>query len=166
MLNTIIACFLCVSVLPEPALPDLFKESVEKDDRYEVNLVTEEHQLLKDGLRFIVEIENKTTETIQLKVPRQNPPFRVIIYGEKFSASRGMDGESGAYSSPRTIILEGNSKVQFDPIVIKEYEEGDKKYNLESGRHIIVGQLVFIDNSENKIQTTRHRIGPKIVDME
>ena len=191
MLNTLIICFLCVSVLPELTfdlfknntdnddnlevkiltegrLRDfaIFKDSVDTDDRYEVKIVSEEHQHLGDGLKFIVEIENKTAKTIQLKVPWQSPPFRVMVYGESFSTAIGMGFESGAYTSPRTIVLEVNSKIQFAPIVIKEYVANAQKHKLEPGRHLIIGELVFINDSEKEIKTTRHRIGPTVVYME
>jgi hypothetical protein len=145
--------------LPDLSLSGIFRESADKDNRYEIKIIAEEYQRLKNGLRFVIEIENKTAESIQLKVPRQNP-FAYMVFGEEHNDWGGMGAESGTYANLRTIILGENSKVQFDPIVIKKYSTNGKKYKLKPGSHMIIGELVFIDDSGDNRRITRRRIGP------
>jgi len=110
MINTIMVYLVYALVLAlassELTLPEmLFRESANKDTRYEVTITAEKKQHIEDGLRFIVEIENKTAETIRVKVQRRNPPFRYQIFGEGFiGTNESMDTEISLYANPLTRV--------------------------------------------------------------
>jgi len=159
--------YVLMLVLPDFALPELLDESAGNGNKYEIKFVAKKSQRLKDGLKFVVEIENKTTESIKLTIIGRNPPFRYRISTEGFTdVNKSLNTDIHDYVYTQTIIIDGDSKFQFPPIVVKKYFIRDKKQKLKSGTLEILGSIDFIDFFEGKRKITTHIIESVVVDMK
>jgi len=117
-------------------------------DGCKIRIIAEKHQLIENGLRFSVELENTLEEPISFSIsdadvpfifrifndaivkkrePEEPPPFTLILKLADEADLAWNFGENDFYTSghavtgKRRITLNGNSKIQLGSVVFSKY---------------------------------------------
>jgi len=149
----------------------VFGRMADNEGRYEVKIAAEKRQSIEYGLRFSVEIENKLSEPLRLRITEKTPPFTFDIYdplnnlsfGPYFKENWVEWGEK--WGDNRRIFIDGNSKMQLGSIVFKNYtnEDGLEK-NITPGRYVI--KVFFDEYDDSKGESHVRYLSVKVENAE